>query len=159
MTKDGNPDHTPENELSPLLDEGETFKGYTIREWTLKQLVQISPVLETMVAELERRGVTWEQFAAIFEGAKSKSKADSFSMTGAFKMLNGVLPFISSFLAISLRTDPADMEGLSGPLAMTLLLKVVARNLEHLKSFFEDLTREAAGIRERTGTLSTGASQ
>ena len=145
----------PENEISPLLD-GEDFQGFHIQEWTLKQLVQISPVLEDMVGELENRGVTWEQFSALFEEAKKK-KADGqekTTMSGALKILSGVLKYVPAFLAVSLDREISEIEALKGPLSLTLMIKVISINLEHLKSFFEMLVGNLKGLR---GTTLSGA--
>ena len=155
-----NPGVNPENEVTPLLD-GEDFKGFKIREWTLKQLVQISPVLEQMVTELESRGVTWEQFAALFDDAKTAKKTGQVKTTfsGAFRMLNGILPVLPSFLAVSLDRDVKEVEALKGPFALTLAVKVISVNLIHVASFFEELTREIAGIQGRTLTMAASRSQ
>lgn len=153
-------------EIVPLLD-GDKFQGYTIKEWTLKQLVLISPILELMIGELERRGVTWEEFFALFDNAAAKAakksgngdaQAQGLTISGGFRIFNGILPYLPNFLAISLGREVQEIEDLGAPETIVLVIKVVSANIQHLSGFFGDLNRELASL-GKVKTLSGAGSQ
>jgi hypothetical protein len=149
----------PENELGPLLGGDDEFKGFKIQEWTLEQFVLISPVLEAMIDGITRRGITWDQIAALFDDNKPEDQ-EGLTPVGGVKIAFAILPQIPAFLRISLGESEENVKALDLPLSMTLVLRVIGKNFAHFQSFFVDLAREVGTLRAGVETtLSGGASQ
>lgn len=155
----------PVNEITPLLEGEEDFRGHIIREWTLEQFVLIMPVLEAMIDGIQKRGISWQQIASLFD-EKSKSpegqdpQDEKIGVVGGAKIAFAILPQIPDFLRISLGEAGEVVNALDFPLSMTLVLRIIGKNFAHFQSFFVELAREVGALRaEVETTLSKDASQ
>jgi hypothetical protein len=128
--------------LASLLTE-EKVAGYTVKPWTIKQLLQVTPILKVLAEELKRMGVTVENFADVV--------ADQ-GLTGIAGLLNLILPQLPEFLAVSLRVSREEAEDIDVGLALQLAVKVLGVNLEHLKNSFGLIMSQVAPVIRPEGT-------
>lgn len=112
--------------LTQLMAE-ESIAGYSIKPWTIKQLLLVMPILDTLIKELKDQGVTLDNLGEIFEGQGLGAVKD---------IIQTILPQFPEFLAITLRIDRGEAEELDLGLALHLAVQVLAMNLEHLKNAF-----------------------
>jgi len=112
--------------LSSYLAE-EQVNGFTVKPWTIKQLLLVMPILDALVQELKVKGVTLDNLAELFEGQGLAAVKD---------IIQTVLPQLPEFLAITLRIDREEAEELDLGLGMQLAVKVLRMNVDHLKNAF-----------------------
>jgi hypothetical protein len=117
---------TDQQVLSSYLAE-ETVQGYTIKPWTIKQLLLVMPILDTLIKDLKDKGVTLDNLGEVFE---------SQGLAAAKDIVQMILPQLPEFLAITLRIDRDDSEELDLGLALQLAVKVLGMNVDHLKNAF-----------------------
>ena len=125
--------------LTQLTAE-ETVGGYTIKPWTIKQLIQVMPILDKLAEELGKKEISFESFQGLVE---------THGVLVLKDLLQAALPQLPEFLAISLRKERGEMEELDLGQAMQIGVKVLALNVEHLKNAF-------ALIMGQTGALVGG---
>ena len=122
--------------LTSLLAE-ENLDGYTIKPWTIKQLLQVMPILDKLAEELGKKEITFESLDRLVEEHGVLVLKD---------LLQAALPHLPDFLAISLKKDKAEMEELDLGRAMHIGVKVLALNVEHLKNAFNLVLGEAGTL-------------
>jgi hypothetical protein len=112
--------------LSSYLAE-EKVNGFTVKPWTIKQLLLVMPILDALVQEFTNRGVTLDNLGELFEGQGLGATKD---------IIQVILPRLPEFLAITLRMDREQAEELDLGLGMQLTVKVLRMNVDHLKNAF-----------------------
>jgi hypothetical protein len=112
--------------LSSYLAE-EEVQGYTIKPWTIKQLLLVMPILDTLITELKDQGVTLDNLGEVFE---------SQGLAAAKDIVQVILPQLPEFLAITLRIERGEAEEIDLGLALQLAVKVLSMNVDHLKNAF-----------------------
>jgi len=122
--------------LTSLLAE-ENLDGYTIKPWTIKQLLQVMPILDRLAEELGKKEISFESLDRLVEEHGVLVLKD---------LLQAALPQLPDFLAISLKKDKAEMEELDLGQAMKIGVKVLALNVEHLKNAFNLVLGEAGTL-------------
>lgn len=123
--------------IAALLTEEEIL-GYRIKPWTLKQLIQVMPILDHLAGELRAQNISLEGLERLLEQR---------GIMVLLTLLQAALPQLPDFLAISLRAERAEMEELDLGQAMQIAAKILALNVAHLKNAF-DLVLGQAGIRQ-----------
>ncbi len=133
-------DQTPElPEGLVLLERAEeVLPGWTVRPWTVDQLLRLSPHLEALAKELEARGVAWEQLEAALEQPPALSQV--FGGLGVF------LPLLAPVAAISCGKAAEEFGALELGDAWRVLLRIAAVNVHHLSAFFGQAVLEAAAL-------------
>ena len=112
--------------LGSLLTE-ETLQGYQIKPWTVKQLLQVTPILKEIAAKLQEMGVTVERFADL---------VTEHGIAGVAGLVDIILPHLPRFLAVSFRMTEDETGELDLALALALAVRVLIANIEHLKNSF-----------------------
>jgi hypothetical protein len=141
-----------QSEVAVLIKEkGEVVHGFTVKPWTLNQVIQLAPVLEDLVKNLQDRGVTFDNFDSVLTTINSWAFSISQILTPGgsgtiqitpppgpsfWDLIKSFLPVLPGLLAISLRISPEEAGELDAPKAALLSIKVVQYNLEHIKNFF-----------------------
>ena len=95
---------------------------YTVREWSLGQIVELAPVFEQARQMCIERKFTLDTLVA-----------DPLSLVTA------ITPLVPRVLAVTLGQEEAKMRTLPGSQAVTLALTVVSMNLAYLKNLFGPL--------------------
>jgi hypothetical protein len=122
--------------LTSLMAE-ENLDGYTVKPWTIKQLLQVMPILDRLAEELGKKEISFESLDRLVEEHGVLVLKD---------LLQVALPQLPDFLAISLKKDKAEMEELVLGQAMKIGVKVLALNVEHLKNAFNLVLGEAGTL-------------
>jgi hypothetical protein len=122
--------------LTSLLAE-ENLDGYTIKPWTIKQLLQVMPILDRLAEELGKKEISFESLDRLVEEHGVLVLKD---------LLQAALPQLPDFLAISLKKDKAEMEELDLGQALQIGVKVLALNVEHLKNAFNLVLGQAGTL-------------
>uniref|UniRef100_A0A7V4LD88 Uncharacterized protein n=1 Tax=Desulfobacca acetoxidans TaxID=60893 RepID=A0A7V4LD88_9BACT len=122
--------------LTSLLAE-ENLDGYTVKPWTIKQLLQVMPILDKLAEELGKKEISFESLDRLVEEHGVLVLKD---------LLQAALPQLPDFLAISLKKEKAEMEELDLGQAMKIGIKVLALNVEHLKNAFNLVLGEAGTL-------------
>ena len=112
--------------LSSYLAE-EQVNGFTVKPWTIKQLLLVMPILDALVQEFKTQGVTLDNLGELFENQ---------GLAAAKDIIQTILPRLPEFLAITLRIDREQAEELDLGLGMQLTVKVLRMNVDHLKNAF-----------------------
>ncbi len=121
------PDAITDNQVLGSYLAEEQVDGFTIKPWTIKQLILVMPILDALVQEFKTQGVTLDNLGELFESQG----------VGVLKDIIGtILPRLPEFLAITLRIDQAQAEELDLGLGMQLAVKVLRMNVDHLKNAF-----------------------
>jgi hypothetical protein len=129
--------------LTSLLAE-DVLEGYTVKPWTIKQLLQATPILKDLAKKLGEMGITLDNFGDMVA---------SQGVQGLAGLIDLILPRLPEFLAISLRVPKEEAEEMDLGLALRLAVKVLALNVEHLKNSFNLITGQVAPlIRSDTDT-------
>lgn len=115
----------------------EEVLGYRVRPWTLKQLIQVMPILDRMVGELKEKNISLDSLERLIEEHGVLVLKD---------LLQAALPALPDFLAISLRTEKAEMEELDLGQAMQIGVKILALNVDHLKNAFSLVLGQAGTL-------------
>jgi hypothetical protein len=122
--------------LTSLLAE-ENLDGYIVKPWTIKQLLQVMPILDRLAEELGKKEITFESLDRLVE---------EYGVLVLKDLLQAALPQLPDFLAISLKKEKAEMEELDLGQAMQIGVKVLALNVEHLKNAFNLVLGEAGTL-------------
>jgi hypothetical protein len=122
--------------LTSLMAE-ENLDGYTVKPWTIKQLLQVMPILDRLAEELGKKEISFESLDRLVEEHGVLVLKD---------LLQAALPQLPDFLAISLKKEKAEMEELDLGQAMKIGVKVLALNVEHLKNAFNLVLGEAGTL-------------
>jgi len=122
--------------LTSLMAE-ENLDGYIVKPWTIKQLLQVMPILDRLAEELGKKEISFESLDRLVEEHGVLVLKD---------LLQAALPQLPDFLAISLKKDKAEMEELDLGQAMQIGVKVLALNVEHLKNAFNLVLGEAGSL-------------
>ena len=122
--------------LTSLLAE-ENLDGYTVKPWTIKQLLQVMPILDRLAEELGKKEISFESLDRLVEEHGVLVLKD---------LLQAALPQLPDFLAISLKKEKAEMEELDLGRAMHIGVKVLALNVEHLKNAFNLVLGQAGTL-------------
>jgi hypothetical protein len=122
--------------LTSLMAE-ENLDGYTVKPWTIKQLLQVMPILDRLAEELGKKEISFESLDRLVEEHGVLVLKD---------LLQVALPQLPDFLAISLKKDKAEMEELDLGQAMHIGVKVLALNVEHLKNAFNLVLGQAGTL-------------
>jgi len=122
--------------LTSLLAE-ENLDGYTVKPWTIKQLLQVMPILDRLAEELGKKEISFESLDRLVEEHGVLVLKD---------LLQAALPQLPDFLAISLKKEKAEMEELDLGQAMKIGVKVLALNVEHLKNAFNLVLGQAGTL-------------
>jgi hypothetical protein len=122
--------------LTSLLAE-ENLDGYTVKPWTIKQLLQVMPILDRLAEELGKKEISFESLDRLVEEHGVLVLKD---------LLQAALPQLPDFLAISLKKDKVEMEELDLGQAMQIGVKVLALNVEHLKNAFNLVLGQAGTL-------------
>jgi hypothetical protein len=115
----------------------ENLDGYTVKPWTIKQLLQVMPILDRLAEDLRQKDISFESLDRLVEEHGVLVLKD---------LLQAALPQLPDFLAISLKKDKAEMEELDLGQAMKIGVKVLALNVEHLKNAFNLVLGEAGTL-------------
>ena len=81
--------------LTSLLAE-ENLDGYTVKPWTIKQLLQVMPILDRLAEELGKKEISFESLDRLVEEHGVLVLKD---------LLQAALPQLPDFLAISLKNS------------------------------------------------------
>jgi hypothetical protein len=92
---------------------------YTVREWSLGQIVELAPVFEQAKRMCVERKFTLDTLAA-----------------DPLALVTAITPLVPRVLAVTMRVDDAKVRELPGSAAVTLALTVVEMNLAYLKNLF-----------------------
>ena len=122
--------------LNALTAEEEVL-GYRIKPWTLKQLIQVMPILDRLAGELQKKSISLEGLDRLIEEHGVLVLKD---------LLQAALPELPDFLAISLRQEKVEMEELDLGQAMQIGVKVLALNVDHLKNAFNLVLGQAGTL-------------
>ncbi|MFZ5451613.1 MAG: hypothetical protein ACOZF2_07055 [Thermodesulfobacteriota bacterium] len=122
--------------LTSLLAE-ENLDGYTVKPWTIKQLLQVMPILDRLAEELGEKEISFESLDRLVEEHGVLVLKD---------LLQAALPQLPDFLAISLKKEKAEMEELDLGQALHIGVKVLALNVEHLKNAFNLVLGQAGTL-------------
>lgn len=122
--------------LTSFLAE-ENLDGYTVKPWTIKQLLQVMPILDKLAEELGKKEISFESLDRLVEEHGVLVLKD---------LLQAALPQLPDFLAISLKKEKAEMEELNLGQAMQIGVKVLALNVEHLKNAFNLVLGQAGTL-------------
>lgn len=112
--------------LSSYLAE-EQINGFTVKPWTIKQLLLVMPILDALVQEFKTQGVTLDNLGEVFEGQ---------GLAAAKDIIQTILPRLPEFLSVTLRIDLAQAEEIDLGLGLQLAVKVLRMNVDHLKNAF-----------------------
>jgi hypothetical protein len=128
--------------LSSLLAE-DKVEGFTVKPWTIKQLLQVMPILNGLAEKLKGMGVTLDNFGDLVE---------TQGLAGIAGLADLILPHLPEFLAASLRISRDEAEDLDVGLALALAVKVLALNMEHLKNAFSLIVGQTAPLIRQEAT-------
>jgi hypothetical protein len=111
------------DELSMLFSE-EQVGSYVVKGWTLRQFQALLPIIMTAIEALKEHGVTWEDL-----GEDQEKTMEALQVA-----VKALIPQADRILSISLEI-PEELAGnLDLASASVLLLKVISKNVEHLKN-------------------------
>jgi hypothetical protein len=122
--------------LTALTAE-EEIMGYRVKPWTLKQLIQVMPILDRLAEELQKKNISLEGLDRLIEEHGVLVLKD---------LLQAALPELPAFLAISLRKERGEMEELDLGQAMQIGVKILALNVDHLKNTFNLVLGQAGTL-------------
>jgi hypothetical protein len=122
--------------LPQLLAEEEVC-GYQVKPWTIKQLLQVMPILDRLAEELRQKDISFESLDRLVEEHGVLVLKD---------LLQAALPQLPDFLAISLKKEKAEMEELDLGQALHIGVKILALNVEHLKNAFNLVLGQAGTL-------------
>jgi hypothetical protein len=126
-----------DSQVLTSLTAEENLDGYTVKPWTIKQLLQVMPILDRLAEELGKKDISFESLDRLVEEHGVLVLKD---------LLQAALPQLPDFLAISLKKEKAEMEELDLGRAMQIGVKVLALNVEHLKNAFNLVLGQAGTL-------------
>lgn len=134
------------DDLSIIFSEDRVKDGdkeYVVKPWTLKQLMGVWPLLSILVQTI--------QVQLGFGGAKTLSFSDFTTLLSddPQTLIQILLPHIPKFLSLSINgVTEEDAENIDAGIASVLVLKVISRNIGHLKNSLSLVVREVAALTE-----------
>ena len=111
------------DELSVLFNE-EQIESYTVKGWTLRQFQALVPIILEAIEALRDKGISWDDLG------ENQGK----TMAIAQEVVRVLAPRADSILAMSLGISEEEAGNIDLSLASILLIKVVSKNIEHLKN-------------------------
>ena len=105
----------------------EQVDGFTVKPWTIKQLLLVMPILDALVQEFKTQGVTLDNLGEVFEGQGLAAAKDA---------IQTILPRLPEFLSVTLRIELEQAEEIDLGLGLQLAVKVLRMNVDHLKNAF-----------------------
>lgn len=111
-------------------------KEYLIKPWTLRQLTKAWPLLL----------VAFDKFK-LPEGVDI-SNLGSLLLEKPKEFLDSIMPYLEDLLSISLKIDKEEAGEIEVGLASILILKVLSKNMTHLKNFLSLTMKEAVNMAE-----------
>ena len=126
-------DQTTDSQVLTSLLAEENLDGYTIKPWTIKQLLQVTPILKDVGEKLAEVGVTLETLSDMVV---------SQGVAGLAGLVDIILPHLPTFLAASLRISLEEAGEIDLGLSLVLVVKVLSLNIEHLKNSLSLVMRE-----------------
>ncbi|MBW1990781.1 MAG: hypothetical protein JRI59_01355, partial [Deltaproteobacteria bacterium] len=120
-------EQTTDAQVFNALTAEENVLDYRVKPWTLKQLIQVMPILDRLAEDLKEKNISMESLDRLIEKKGVLVLKD---------LLKAALPALPEFLAISLRKEKEEMEELDLGQAMQVGVKILALNVEHLKNAF-----------------------
>jgi hypothetical protein len=111
------------DELSLIFNE-EQVGAYIVKGWTLRQFQALLPIILEAMEALKDHGVTWEEIGE--DQAKT--------LAAVQVAIKALIPMADRILSISLGISEEEAGNLDLAAASVLLLKVVSKNVEHLKN-------------------------
>jgi hypothetical protein len=134
----------PKDELAVIFSEDCVKFGdkeYLVKPWTLRQLTQIWPILSQALALLK--------LELGLESASLLSELYIVLTTSPQTLIPYLLPLLADFISQSIKgvshEEIDDME--IGPVTI-LLVKIVTKNIAHLKNSLSLVVREMATLNE-----------
>ena len=127
------PDEPTKGDLEVIFSEDKVTtnnKEYSIKPWTLKQLMVAYPLLSTAFKDFS------------FPEGKNVTDIPELIFDDPQMFLGTLLPIIVPFLAISLNVEESDVETFEMGPATIILLKVLSKNVSHLKNFLSHAMKE-----------------
>lgn len=116
-----------DNQVVGRLLASSEVAGFTVKPWTLKQLMQVLPLINQVVETLAKSGVTLDNLGEYLERE---------GLQGFTNLINLILPRLPEFLSISLRIQREEADEIDSGLALQLAVNIVGLNIEHLKNSF-----------------------
>jgi len=130
-------EQTTDSQVLTSLMAEENLDGYNVKPWTIKQLLQVMPILDKLAEELGKKEISFESLDRLVEEHGVLVLKD---------LLQAALPQLPDLLAISLKKEKAEMEELDLGQAIQIGGKVLALNVEHLKNAFNLVLGEAGTL-------------
>ena len=132
------------NDLEIIFSEDEVnlgFKTVSVKPWTLKQLIGIWPLLTVLLQTI--------QASAGLEGPTSVPVSELFDILtkNLQAVIQIVLPHLPKFFSLSILnlTEEEAME-IDGGVSTVLLLKILSKNITHLKNSLSLVVVEMAAL-------------
>lgn len=101
-----------------------TIEGFTVKPWTLKQVIQLTSVLKMMVSNLQENGIDFSNL---------EREVDPKLIVG---LLEGIAPVLPQLIAVSLRFDNvSEAEEMEWGKAVAIGTQIFVLNWNHIKNF------------------------
>ena len=120
------------DEIQVIFSE-EQYKGFTIKPWTLKQVILIWPLVSRVIGKLKEAGVDVSDLGSLFT-------------SNIQVIFDHVLEDVPQFLALSLNIDVEAAMEINVSEVTILTIKIIAKNVAHLKNSLTQVVTEMAGI-------------
>ena len=119
----------------PAIEEGMAIfgeakiDGFTIKPWTLKQVIQLTSVLKMMVKDLQANGINFSDL---------DKEVTPELIVG---LLEGIAPVLPILISVSLRFDKVEeAEEMEWGKAVEIGTKIFVLNWNHIKNFLGQIT-------------------
>jgi len=100
------------------------IEGFTVKPWTLKQVIQLTTVLKAMVKNLQDNGIDFTDM---------DKEVNPEIIVG---LLEGVAPALPELIAVSLRLESvAEAEDMEWGKAVAIGTQIFVLNWNHIKNF------------------------
>lgn len=100
------------------------IEGYTVKPWTLKQVIQLTSFLKIMVKNLQENGIDFTNL---------ETQVTPEFIVG---LLEGVAPVLPELIAVSLRLESvSEAEEMDWGKAITIGTQIFVLNWNHIKNF------------------------
>ena len=121
----------PEKSEVEVLFPDEKIGEYTIRPWTLKQVIALTPLLGSILTVLKERGVDVGKFA------DSDTKFEDLEITAetVITYVQDLAPFVPKINAVTVNTDEASAENMEWGLGVAIFVKTLVQNWTHIKNY------------------------
>jgi len=116
-------------------------KEYSIKPWTLKQLIGIWPLLSVLTASLQAK--------MGLEGSKAITANELLTLlqTDPQKIIEFLLPYIPKFFSLSIKDmSEEDALEIDAGVCSVILLKILSKNIAHLKNSLSLVVGEMATL-------------